>query len=793
MRRHTALVFFVWLALLAAGVGQILRTTFTADMSAFLPANPDAQQQVLIEQLQSGLPARTLLIAIEGGDAKARADTSRALAKVLRASGLFEQVQNGETQAWAQVGDFLFQHRYALSPAVDAQRFTPAGLREAIDETLSLLGTPAGNAIKPLLERDPTGETVRIAETLIPSSAPRSEEGVWVSRQEGQQVPRALLVAISKAPGADLDAQMVAIAQVRQGFAAAATPGLALKMSGAPVFGVDSRAQIEREVHWLAIAGSVLMSVLLLLAFASLPALLVAALPVATGVVAGIAAVSLVFGGVHGITLGFGTTLIGEAVDYAIYYLIQARAGGAAHWLRSGWPTVRLGLLTSVCGFVALMFSGFPGLAQLGVFSVAGLLAAAAFTRFVMPTLMPHGATGAGLRKPMGRFAAWGVARLPALRWPLLGLSVAAAVLLLQRSELWTAQLSSLSPISKEALALDASLRADLSAGDARTLVVVQGADLQAALRQAEAAAARLDPLVAGGTLGGFDTVARWLPSLQVQRQRLASLPDSATLRSATQEATRGGPLAAERLSPFIAEVQQARQQAPVTIEALRATGLSPLIDALLLQRKDGSWVALMPLQPLQPLQPAAGAAATLDAAAVKQALHGVEGAQVIEIGAELTRLYARYLREAQAQALLGALGVVALVALALRSWRRVLAVCQPLVLSVLLTMGLLALFNVQLGILHLVGLLLVVAVGSNYALFFDMLQQRATPDAAADPDTLASLLLANLTTVLSFGLIALSGIPALSAIGRVVALGALLALLLSAAFAPRVRHGSGA
>jgi predicted exporter len=58
--------------------------------------------------------------------------------------------------------------------------------------------------------------------------------------------------------------------------------------------------------------------------------------------------------------------------------------------------------------------------------------------------------------------------------------------------------------------------------------------------------------------------------------------------------------------------------------------------------------------------------------------------------------------------------------------------------------------------------------------------------DGHADPDTLASLLLANLTTVLSFGLIAMSAIPALSAIGRVVAPGALLALLLSAAFAPR-------
>ena len=98
--------------------------------------------------------------------------------------------------------------------------------------------------------------------------------------------------------------------------------------------------------------------------------------------------------------------------------------------------------------------------------------------------------------------------------------------------------------------------------------------------------------------------------------------------------------------------------------------------------------------------------------------------------------------------------------------------------------MGLLALLHVQLTILHLVGLLLVVAVGSNYALFFDMLRHQGT--GVADHETLASLLLANLTMVLSFGLIAISSIPALSAVGRVVAPGVLLALLLSAAFAPQ-------
>lgn len=779
LSRATGAALLVWAAVVAACVWQIVHTRFTADLSAFLPANPDAQQRVLIEQLESGLPARTLLMAVEGGTAAARADASRALASRLRQSGLFEQVQNGQTEGFEQVGSFLFDHRYQLSPAVDAQRFSTAGLREGIAETLSLLGTPAGGALKGILDRDPTGETARIAEALIPSSAPRSEEGVWASRDANSPRPRALLLAISKAPGADLDAQMKGIATVRESFAALKAEGLTLQVSGAPVFGVDSRAQIEQEVERLAKAGTLLMVALLLLAFASLPALAAAFLPVATGVLAGIAAVSLVFGGVHAMTLGFGTTLIGEAVDYAIYYLIQARAGGAALWLRTGWPTVRLGLLTSVCGFAALVFSGFPGLQQLGVFSLAGLLGAAAFTRFVMPGLMPQGARGQGLRQQMARVAAATVAWLPRLRVPVLLLAMAAAALLVfQRNPVWSAELGSLSPIRQDALDLDASLRADLSAGDARALAVVSGADLEATLRKAEAAALKLDALVDQGLIGGYDTVARWLPSQQLQAARRAALPDHDALRAALQEATAGGPLQAARLQPFLADVAAARQQPPVTLQALRTAGLSPLLDALLLQRKDGSWVALLPLQP------PAGKGDTLDTAAVRQALAAVDGAQVLEVGAELKRLYARYLGEAQTQSALGALAVVLIIAAALRSWRRVLAVCEPLALAVLLTMGLLALLGVKLGILHLVGLLLVVAAGSNYALFFDMLRHQGQHAAEVDADTLASLLLANLTTVLSFGLIATSAIPALSAIGTVVAVGGLLSMLLAATFA---------
>jgi len=780
-RRHRTLVLTVWFLLMLAGLSVISRTHFSADLSAFLPASPDARQRVLIEQLQAGVASRTLMVGLEGGkDAMARADVSRALGKAMRASGQFEQVQNGDNSDWKDAGTFVVDHRYQLSPDVTPERFTVAGLRDAIGDTLSMVGTPAGNLVQPLLERDPTGETMRIAEGMTPASSPRTEQGVWVSRD----APRAIMLAITKAAGSDLDAQAVTIANVRSAYDKAALPLGAdapkLLMSGSPVFSVESRDKIKGEAIRLAVIGGIVMGCLLLLAFASPRALVIALLPVATGVVAGTAAVALVFATVHGLTMGFGSTLIGETIDYAIYYLIQARGAavpgtGWQRWRDLNWPTVRLGLLTSVCGFAALVFSGFPGLAQLGVFSIAGLIAAALATRHGLPMLAPDGATGMGMRHHMARAAGGIVRALPRVRVVFVALGIGAIALLVwQGGDLWRASLSSMSPISKASQELDSKLRDDIGASDGGTLVVIQAPDEQAVLRITEAAGTRLDTLVSQGQLDGFETVTRMLPSIAAQQARLASLPDTATLRTRLAEATAGSPLSATRLQPFIDEVEAARGKLPITRADLAGGPLSGVVNALLFERPGGGWSALIALHP----------SAKFDPARLTAALSDLPEVQVVGIVKELDSLYARYLHEAFVQVLLGALAVVVLLGVYLRSWRRLLAVCQPLALAVLLTLGGMAVLHVQLGILHLVGLLLIVAVGSNYALFFDQLQETGR----ADEDTLASLMLANLTTVVSFGLIAISDIPALSAIGRVVAPGALLALLLSAAFVRRKR-----
>jgi len=87
----------------------------------------------------------------------------------------------------------------------------------------------------------------------------------------------------------------------------------------------------------------------------------------------------------------------------------------------------------------------------------------------------------------------------------------------------------------------------------------VSAPDEAGVLAAAEAAGARLDKLVADGTLLGYDTPVRLLPSPATQAARRAALPDATELRSRLAQAAADGPIKAERLAPFIADVQAAR------------------------------------------------------------------------------------------------------------------------------------------------------------------------------------------------------------------------------------------
>jgi predicted exporter len=345
---------------------------------------------------------------------------------------------------------------------------------------------------------------------------------------------------------------------------------------------------------------------------------------------------------------------------------------------------------------------------------------------------------------------------------------------MMARTTLWNRDLSRLSTASPAQDRIDAELRADLGAPDSLDLVVISGASVEAVLRGAERTALALAPLTDAHVIGGIDSPSNYLPSLATQAARRDSLPPAAELRDNLDRAARGLGLDSRELTPFLDDVEAARHAPLLKPDDLSGTSLAAGLDALLMH-SGGRWSALLPLRA------APGSASDIDLAPVRAALAaaGGESASVylLDLKRESDALYDEYLQEAMRLSLAGLAAIVALLWFALRSLKRAALVLAPLVLAVLTVAAVLALCGVELTILHLVGMLLIVAVGSNYALFFD----RRKGGDRGGPLTVASLALANLCTVIGFGLLCFSGVPVLEALGTTVAPGAFLALLYAA------------
>lgn len=787
------IIFFLFCSFIVS------QAQFTTDMSAFLPRNPSPRQQILIEQISEGFASRVLVVAVEGVSPQILAHISTAMGQTLREGKAFLSVNNGQVSTENRDQSVLFEHRYQLSPAMDANRMSVEGLHAAVAETIAEVSSSTGLFSKALLSNDPTGESLEVIRNVIPASQPSQAEGVWMNPTQ----TRAMMLLQTRAEGSDLDAQEAAHLAITSSFNQAKSVvgqtahQATIKFSGPSVFAVNARDTIKSEAARLSMLGTVLVLGLLWLIYRSVTTLLLGMIPVVTGAIAGIAAVQLGFSSIHGMTLGFGITLIGEAVDYAIYLFVQysprslgeSRTESESTSAPTFWPTIRLGVLTSIFGFSTLLFSGFTGLAQLGLFSIVGIVVAATVTRYVLPTLLPlHFSVrqpkklGALLAKLTQRLAHFKLATT-------LVTALALLILGLNWGTVWSVELGGLSPVSDAAQKLDAELRAEMGAPDTSMLIVLKAPNSEMALQQSEEVSVRLKSLVEAGVLGGFQAPTNYLPSQKTQIARIASLPDEPELRALMSQALQTLPLKPDKLEAFFADATKAKNSKPLTREGLDHTSLSLGVDSLLTQssKAPGQWTALIALQP--PV--IKGIPQKISAKSINDVLTGVAlGADgtlhVIELKTEATDLYKAYLREAILLSIAGFVCILALLFVSLRSVPRVLRVVMPLLASVSMVAAGLVIFKGSLSLLHLVGLLLVIAIGSNYALFFDQRSRMNLPQTStfSDHNMLCSMFFANLTTVLGFGLLAFSSVPVMNSIGLTVGAGTFSALVLSAIFA---------
>tara|TARA_B100000959_G_scaffold287499_1_gene373156 strand:- start:289430 stop:291757 length:2328 start_codon:yes stop_codon:yes gene_type:complete len=764
VKLRSVLTVIIWAAAISC-VGLLLFFFVqpTSDLTLFFSADRSAKSESIINDLRSGANAKIIIIGLEGTTTNKLSEASNKLAKALRKSRRFEFILNGSSLGPNNL-EKLFKWRYLLSPRIESGRFSAQKLRfeleERLDELSSLTGVLEGQYIR----SDPTAEFRAISKNLQGNLQRKTKHGVWFSRDEQQAL---MLLYTNVSPHA-IDEQDELTALIKETFNEINNSGeIIISLTGQGVFSVESRALIKAEAQRVTVMASTVVCIFLLVVFRSFISVALTLLPLFTGIVFAVAAVQILFGYVHGITIAFGATIIGVAVDYPIHVMShkvkKEKASGTV--CRIG-RTMIIGAITTSIGYAAMAFSGFVGLSQLGVFSIIGTLTAMITARYVLPMAVADDFSIPSqiFHVPKIRFITGNVYSTVTMFVVLTILST--AFLFWGSSEIWNDDLSKLNMVSKSSRKLNKTLRNELNLPDPLRFMAVKGDNTEEVLQTSEVLAESLNQLVVQRFLGGYDMAARYLPSVKTQRFRQESIPDEKSLRENIDLALVGLKFKRDAFGPFIRDAVAASSSSRhVYVEDMQGT-IVELKLSLLLKEVKGESVALIPLYNV-------GNENALHEVAKSTYIHGV---RYINAKRESTKLITKYRNEALAVCLLGSLAIIVALIIFLGSiqsvGRVVLSVAGPIVILIFI----LSRLEDGLSIFHLVSTLLVAGLGIDYALFlnrhFDTIEER---DRA-----LNSVLICSISTTLVFGILSVSDLYVLSSIGTTVFFGTLLCIVFS-------------
>jgi len=730
----------------------------SANLMELVPqASVDATRRLAESRIQEPL-SRQLIALVAARDGADPVPPARLLAKRWTDSGLFSQVQVDLNVDLADLREHLLAGRLAMLPLADRQQLENDPAAYAQRRARELSDPFSSSGLVPA-DQDWLGLTRRAEQALRPGGLVHFDMGSGTLQAEQGGRRWVLVRADTRGDAFDADAPQRIAAQIGLDQAVLGATGAELLVAGGPLYAAAGKAQAVAESGWIGTGAAIGIVLVLLLAMRRWRVLL-AFVPVAVGLVTGTVACVAVFGSIHVLTLVIGASLIGVAVDFPMHWL--GKSFGMPDW--QAWPALRrvlpgltISLAASLVGYLALAFTPFPALTQTAVFSAAGLLGAYACTVCQLP--------------------AWMRGWRPRPWLPLLGFAQRALRtrerLAARRGVLWIGAALVAAGVAggiarlgiqddlRQWLSLPAPLMAQArQIGDITGVVptsqffLVRARDPDELLRRQARVAQRLDALVRDGKLATYNALSQLVSPAAEQealRGRLAALAAQPQAWKAMTDL--GIPFEA-----IARELQKLAALPPLMIDDALRGPQAERWRALWLGQHGGEYAGMITLLGLR--DPAALAAVAQDA----------PGVSLVDRSGELNRMFAATRIEAAELKLISYVAAAVLLLLTLgraATWR-ILAVPLAATACSLAALGYL---GQPLTLFSLFGLLLVSAIGVDYAIF---MFERVAGAAAS----LVGILLGAVTTLLSFGLLALSQTPAIANFGLAVALGVAFSLL---------------
>ena len=526
--------------------------------------------------------------------------------------------------------------------------------------------------------------------------------------------------------------------------------------AGGALFAAASKTAAEAESRTMSMVGTLATFALLLWVFRSARVFWLA-LPLAAGMLTGLAAALAVFGEVHILTIVIGTSLVGMLVDFPLHWLAPSvfRQPENDKWssesaMKHVLPSFAISLTITVLGYALLWFTLLTVLRQTAVFSGFALLGAFGATVLWLPPLfrryqaktVPFTDLTERLLNLQGRLNK----RLHKRGWLALGGIFLAAGL--WRSD-WRDDIRQWVNMPPEMLAQVQRI-GELSGTDFGGRYIVAEADSEDALLTKNAELNRaLQPLIAQGKLGSTQSLDQFVMPVSEQEKLQNRLRELAGQPENWQALADIG-IPSETLRQALI---QAADTPPLTLSVSLKTELAQAWQPLYLGEVErGRYAAVVRLN------------GVTDETAVRAAAQSVSGTHWADKRAHLNDLF-HHTRNQAAWLKLASYALAWLLLWRLFGAKRGSKILAVPLTAAVCTVAALGWLGIPVSLFAMFGLLLVSAIGADYAVYAVTAQHTAAA-------RLGGMLLAAATTAISFALLALSSTPAVAAFGLTVTIG---------------------
>ena len=663
-------------------------------------------------------------------------------------TGISHQLDDSQQQNWAH---FFFDNRYNLLDNDSRKRLQAGGDRQS-QWILTQLYSPFAGVRRKELITDPLLLRRSAQLALIQQGGELSLKDNWLTAKDQQGQIWYMIHAELNINSYDIHEAASAVAflkqinqQMQQRWS-----GTEILQRGVVYYSDYASQQAIRDITSIGLVSLLGITALLLAMFKSLRPLWLILLSLSVGVLAGTTAVLILFGEIHILTLVMSTSVIGISIDYALHYLTERLIHGhqvtPQASLRILFPTLSLAVISSCIAYSILLLAPFPGLQQLSVFAIFGLIGAFLTVVCWYPLLVNKLYVN-----PISKsthyiecwLALWRKNRLFSCSCTvLLALVCGFGMMRLHIDD----DISKLQTLPEELQQQEQKLATITGQQNDQKWFIVYGHNAEQALQRLETLQPDLELAKQHHWLTNYKLIP--LNSLQRQKENQLLVAKYAdTIISQLQQV--GLPVVAPEINKTFVQPQQ-------WLESIVSEGWR----LLWLTLHDGQTAILIPVNGVN--QPEK----LQEIVADRPGYYWMYKRRVFS---ELFAVYRYHL----GQLLLLSLTVISLLFIVRFGWRQGIRCIIPSLLSLMMGLAITGFVGVSINLFSMLALILVLGIGIDYTLFFS--------NPRGHPTTMMlSVFMAALTTLLTFGMLTLSHTHAIASFGLVLSGGIFTAFLLS-------------